>query len=143
MSERATFVYFVRAASGEGPVRIGWSYQPAKAFRSLQGNSPVKLALLAQAPGTVLDHAFLNCLFYRFKRHGSWVFPRKELLVLIDRVVRDGSLPEWATAAYWRLLTIQDVWGRCQASRPASAAKAKACPCPPKKRGAQAGVVAA
>lgn len=92
------FVYFVRRADGEGPVKIGCSRSPVDRMGTLMSWSPYPLAILATLPGDeTLERRFHN----RFRDqhcHREWFRHCDELQAVIDAIAAGtfdvATLPE-------------------------------------------------
>jgi hypothetical protein len=66
-------IYFIQAASGEGPVKIGWTRDvPSRRLAALQAGSPVELVIVATIPGGPAMEAELHAFFDAYRRHGEW-----------------------------------------------------------------------
>ncbi len=76
-------VYFAQAASGEGPVKIGYSGDPAKRLVLFQIGSPVLLAIWAVMPGQPADERRLHEEFAAFRLWGEWFQPADPILALM------------------------------------------------------------
>jgi len=64
------WIYVIGA--GRGPVKIGWTTNLKSRLVKLQTGSPVKLRLLALAPGNRVDEARLHQLFAADRLTGEW-----------------------------------------------------------------------
>lgn len=82
----AQFVYFVRLASGEGPIKIGCSQQPAKRLADLMCWCPLPLKVLATMPGDYALESKIHRRFATTHSHKEWFHPSAELLSLIEAV---------------------------------------------------------
>jgi len=76
--------YFI--GSDEGPIKIGHSVNAQDRLRAFQQGCPVKLSLLATAPGGVEREAAYHAQFYLTRSHGEWFERTPELLAEIDRL---------------------------------------------------------
>jgi hypothetical protein len=80
-------IYFLRAQSGEGPIKIGFaSTMVRNRMESLQSYSPVLLMIIAVIEDATLKDEY--ALHQRFDQHrmwGEWFEPVPELLALIEK----------------------------------------------------------
>lgn len=79
---RNCFVYFIQMG-GDGPIKIGWAYDPRKRLMDLQCASPFDLHMLFMAPGDAIEEGLLHGRFARGRLRGEWFRPTPELLALI------------------------------------------------------------
>lgn len=86
MKGREQFVYFVRLASDEGPIKIGCSYTPARRLTDLMCWSPLPLKVLATLPGGFALESKIHRRFAATHSHKEWFQPTPELLSLIEAV---------------------------------------------------------
>lgn len=92
------FVYFIRRADGEGPIKIGCSGAPERRMGALQPWSPWDLCLLATIDGDeVLERRFHNHFREHHMRH-EWFHPAPELIEAVAQVAAGqfdiAALPE-------------------------------------------------
>lgn len=86
-------VYFLRPVDADGPIKIGCSVRPARRIRDLEIWSPVKLEMIASAPGENFHENALHHRFAEFRLHGEWFEACPELTALVERVRETGELP--------------------------------------------------
>lgn len=79
-------VYFIQAENGL--IKIGRSKHPEKRFRALKTCSPLKLKLLkvldCNRKISILLETNLHNRFIKYRVHGEWFEPGKELLSFIE-----------------------------------------------------------
>src|SRR5690554_5415759 len=92
-----TYVYFIRAQDGTGPIKIGCSRVPAGRLKDLMNWSPVQLELLCKIPGDTKVESSLHNHFNHLHSHGEWFSPDGELLQLVEDLRRDVPLNEAVT----------------------------------------------
>lgn len=98
MSERppieplyAGHVYFVRRGKS-GPIKIGYSRNPAKRIASMQTANAAPLVILGTIPGdTKVEHAILNNLS-EYRLRGEWVRPDPIALRYLHDCIRAGTV---------------------------------------------------
>lgn len=78
---RKGFVYFIQ--SEEGPIKIGFSDDPAKRLDQLQVASPSQLRLLGSLPCKSTREAAIHGYFAEHRLRGEWFRPAPELLAWI------------------------------------------------------------
>lgn len=85
------WVYVVRAGE-DGPIKIGWSKNPARRFAQLQTTSPVRLIPLGLiAGGAHMEsclHAAIDELVPSARQTGEWFTPWDGLLEYLEEVMR-------------------------------------------------------
>jgi hypothetical protein len=86
-------VYFLRPIGAEGPIKIGCSNQPLKRLRAVEIWSPMKLEIVASAPGGTAHEAALHAMFLADRLHGEWFAASPALNELIEHVLQHGTLP--------------------------------------------------
>jgi hypothetical protein len=84
-------VYFIQPVGG-GPIKIGATADPTARLQSLMAWSPVRLTILASAPGGIVAEGELHHRFRASRNHGEWYWPSDGLLALIGRVKSTGVL---------------------------------------------------
>jgi hypothetical protein len=84
------FVYFVRRADGEGPVKIGCSAWPTERLSALMCWSPYELEIVATWPGDEDVERQFHALFTHLHSHREWFKPAPELQDVIE-AVRAGT----------------------------------------------------
>lgn len=87
-------VYFMRPVGERGPIKIGCSKIPEHRLRSLEIWSPLKLEIIASAPGSHREESILHRMFIDQRRHGEWFEVTPDLEALIAQVKATGELPE-------------------------------------------------
>lgn len=88
------YIYFLRPIGMDGPIKIGCSVTPAQRLRSVEIWSPLKLEIIASAPGIMRHENFLHHKFAANRLHGEWFTPSPALLGIINHVQATGELPE-------------------------------------------------
>lgn len=89
-----TLVYFA-APEDLSMVKIGCSYLPSRRVASFQGWCPIKLVLLASAPGTLNDERALHGRHMATHAHHEWFHCSPKLLADIAEIKRLGYLPDY------------------------------------------------
>lgn len=87
-------VYFVRAADGEGPIKIGYTSDFDTRAASLQAMSPVALVTLATIDGDRMLELALHRHFAEHRQHGEWFAPHSDILAYIEApytLIRTGE----------------------------------------------------
>jgi hypothetical protein len=80
------YVYFVRRADGEGPVKIGCSSHPEVRLTQLMCWAPYPLAIAATLPGNEeLEYRF-HARFRHLRSHREWFHPAPELDAVIAAI---------------------------------------------------------
>lgn len=87
-------IYFMRPVGHIGPIKIGCSRMPQERLEALSIVSPLKLEIVATAPGAHADERRLHGMFQAHWLHHEWFGASKELLALVDYVATHGALPE-------------------------------------------------
>lgn len=98
------FVYFLRRADGEGPVKIGCSQEPMTRLSTMMGWSPYPLALLATVRGDEDLERQFHAMFSAQRSHGEWFFPSPELDVALVQL-RAGTF-DFSTLPKGKRLTM-------------------------------------
>lgn len=100
-------VYFVRAADGTGPIKIGCSVYPQARAKQIGCDMRRPMALLVGAPGTFQDERLLHQQFsdsremptnlpdrpYPIGGINEWFSATEELLALVEQVKATGVIP--------------------------------------------------
>ena len=73
------FIYFVQQGD-DGPVKIGWSYDPKNRIDQLQTANPAKLCLLGSYPGSEGDERELHKSLSKHRVRGEWFKPCDEVM---------------------------------------------------------------
>lgn len=84
------YVYFLRRADGEGPIKIGCSQCPTSRLRNLMMWSPYPLSLLATTPGDERLERRFHTHFAADHSHNEWFNASLSLQVAVQAVA-DGS----------------------------------------------------
>lgn len=80
------FVYFIRRADGEGPIKIGCSHSPEVRLSALMQWAPYPLAILATIPGDErLEWAF-HAHFQELHSHREWFHVTPALEAVVEAV---------------------------------------------------------
>lgn len=86
-------IYFIRPVNMSGPIKIGTSKEPDGRVNAVGLWSPIKLELVASAPGSFSEETYLHRLFAKHRMHGEWFLWSPDLQELIDYVAKTGALP--------------------------------------------------
>lgn len=84
---RKGWIYFIQSIQG-GPIKIGWSFNPAVRIANLIPLNPWPLRFLALTPGYAQDEKAMHERFRHHRLHGEWFADAADLLDLI------ASLPK-------------------------------------------------
>lgn len=79
------FVYFVQAVEG-GPIKIGWSVDPDKRLKELQGGNPKELKLIGIEAGDMQHERELHGRFRDHRMFGEWFMPEPVILEYIATI---------------------------------------------------------
>ena len=88
-----TEVYFIRAADGVGPIKIGVSGCPELRRRQLSSDLKTPLTILATAPGTFRDERRLHLRFAEYRVSGERFSTSPPVMEALEYVTRTGALP--------------------------------------------------
>lgn len=86
-------VYFMRRATGEGPIKIGCSRYPETRRKQIGINLKAEMVLLAEVAGEFRDERRLHRQFADIRVEGEWFAPSAHLLATVERAKRTGRLP--------------------------------------------------
>lgn len=78
-------VYFIQAGD-DGPIKIGFSGDPAKRLSSLQTANPQPLRLIGVLPGGKDVEATMHSAFSSHRLRGEWFNPDPSILGLLDQL---------------------------------------------------------
>lgn len=116
-------VYFIRAADGTGPVKIGHTNNPHKRLGTIQNMSPVRLCVLKTIRGGQGLEGVLHQKFAHLRLWGEWFDPQPELLAFIkaysETKVDESTLrpdPKHCKGC-GRLIYGKDSCGKCDPDR--------------------------
>lgn len=84
-------IYFIQAADGTGPIKIGFAANPQKRFSEIQRMSPAPLKTLAIIEGDRETESRLHYMFSRLRLYREWFSASADLLDFINSP--DQSLP--------------------------------------------------
>lgn len=90
-TDTRSLCYFI--AAGEGPIKIGHSVDVEARLRGFQAGCPVKLRILATAPGGEAREAAYHWQFAEHRAHGEWFERHPDILVEIDRLNLGHAIP--------------------------------------------------
>lgn len=94
MSGAATrYIYFLRALSGEGLIKIGCSVYPENRRRQISRELRLPLELMTEVRGDFRQEKSLHRAFAGIRVRGEWFKPDDRLLSLIERCSRSRSVP--------------------------------------------------
>ena len=79
--------YFI--GGDAGPIKIGKSLDPQSRLKQIQMCSPIKLRILALAPGGGARERAYHCQFGEHWSHGEWYDRHPDLMAEIDKVNAD------------------------------------------------------
>lgn len=82
-------VYFVQADCG--PIKIGTTGNIEWRLKTLEGQSPVPVKLLATTSGQRLDEYAYHARFAAHRLHGEWFSPHPDLLAEIARLQGEAA----------------------------------------------------
>lgn len=77
-------IYFIQAADGTGPIKIGVSIRPEKRLEKVQTFSPVRLQIIKTFKGGNAQELAIHHRFAHLRLHGEWFSPASELLDFIN-----------------------------------------------------------
>lgn len=86
------FVYFVKPVDQYGPIKIGFSSDPAARLHNMSLGSPLELELIGAVPGTGKDEFFLHSCFADDHSHREWFKFSDRLATVIKEVLAAGSV---------------------------------------------------
>lgn len=86
MSAHTKHVYFLRRTSGEGPVKIGCSFEPEDRLATFMAWSPYPLEIAARIPGDMKLEGRFHTLLRADWSHGEWFFPSDHVLRVVSDV---------------------------------------------------------
>lgn len=84
--KREEFVYFMRPIGGEGPVKIGYSWNPTARLALYSHWSPFPLEIALSIPGAAALEGKLHCHFAHLRTHHEWFRAAPELLQAMDEL---------------------------------------------------------
>lgn len=90
-SDIMRLVYFVRAGA-DGPIKIGFSWNPWARVADLQVGCPEQLRIIVTVKGDRVDERAVHRRFESSRLQGEWFKATPELLAFIVDVVRTESL---------------------------------------------------
>jgi len=92
------YIYFAQAQDdGQGRIKIGCSYRPAKRLEALSIWSPYPIKIIAVAVGDFAVERQLHAHFAADRLHREWFRYSSELMDVIHRMSRGATFEE-ATA---------------------------------------------
>jgi hypothetical protein len=106
-ASRGTKFGVVYAIFGADLIKIGFSTNLSVRFSSMKTDSPVKLSLLAQIPGTLELEKEIHEEFAEDRAHGEWFKPSSRLLDFVEAMVDadvdhiDAVIPEYKARMEW------------------------------------------
>lgn len=92
MSATESVIYFVQAADGTGPIKVGFSANLENRLAAYRLHSPVKVRLLARVPGGRDLESALHRALSEDHSHGEWHHPSPRLLGLLADIERAHSM---------------------------------------------------
>jgi hypothetical protein len=92
-SEPVWSVYFLQAV-GNGPIKIGCTFDIAKRMMTIQAWCPFKLELKASIEGDELLEKILHQKFSGYRMHGEWFEPHDELMRVMKSLNEDDGFPD-------------------------------------------------
>lgn len=91
---RLRYIYFMRPIGGDGRIKIGCSYLPARRLIELSTWSAYQLEIIGVGEGNLADEKMLHQYFAADRLHSEWFQSSPELLAVIDLMGRDRSATE-------------------------------------------------
>lgn len=85
-------VYFI-TTSDRSMVKIGSSRNPAKRLESCMTWSPIRLEIIAVAPGSYAEEFALHRLFKAYHSHFEWFRGASEIFDAADLIHKNGAIP--------------------------------------------------
>jgi hypothetical protein len=85
------YIYFIRRADGEGPIKVGCSCVPKRRLIAITQWSPYPLTILASAPGEHWMERKLHRHFASSRSHFEWFHPTQELLSAIALIAQGAD----------------------------------------------------
>lgn len=85
-------VYFLRTINGHGPIKIGFSTNPAARVSSLSRTSPYQLVALHVHPWGLRDESELHRGLNRIRERHEWFTATPNLLAAIEALKADASM---------------------------------------------------
>jgi len=89
---RERFIYFIKPAGMDGPIKIGISTSPHMRLDGLMAWSPFPLDVIGSVKGTHADEIFLHSCFVAAHSHREWFHSSPELRSAIADVLEAGSV---------------------------------------------------
>lgn len=80
-------IYFIQAGEG-GPIKIGYSANPAARLVKVQADNPAECVLLGQVLGEKADEARLHNMLARHRLRGEWFAPSPAVLSMVPKETR-------------------------------------------------------
>lgn len=90
MKRKVGLIYFVKPKGLKGPIKIGYSDNPAVRLSCMQGSSPWPLEIIGTIPGTIEDERFLHRCFPQLHSHGEWFKWSPDLARTIKQILIAG-----------------------------------------------------
>jgi len=87
---KASFIYFVRAVSGDvelGPIKVGYATNLKRRLKQLQACSPFPLKVLKAVVGGFDMESDFHREYREWNTHGEWIEATPKLLAHIERLV--------------------------------------------------------
>jgi hypothetical protein len=88
------YIYFMRATSGEGPIKIGCSDKPRRRLIGCTIWSPVPLSIIAQTEGGFFHERAIHDKFASLRLHGEWFTASDELEAFVAAITAGSSLEQ-------------------------------------------------
>jgi hypothetical protein len=85
------YIYFMRPIGGDGRIKIGCSYKPARRLIAISVHSPYELEIIGVGKGAIPDEHLLHDYFAADRLHREWFRSSPELLTVIEMMGRGLS----------------------------------------------------
>ena len=112
-------VYFFKPVGMDGPIKIGFTKDPAARLRSVNSWVPWKLEMVASIPGTLKMELRLHALLQAYRMRGEWFAGSPEVLAVVDAInagtLDVGSLPPAKRPASYYSDEVRARWAETRA----------------------------
>jgi hypothetical protein len=85
------YIYFMRPIGGDGRIKIGCSYKPARRLIAISVHSPYQLEIIGVGKGAIPDEQLLHEYFAADRLHSEWFRSSPELLAVMEMMGRGLS----------------------------------------------------
>lgn len=90
---RRGFLYFMRAQTGKGPIKVGYSKYPWRRRTSLNAQVPDRLVVLHEMNAELMAEQYILETLKAHQHRGEWLKPHPFVLNFIDEIIRTGVIP--------------------------------------------------